>query len=56
LEWGAGFAYPRLATVTAVTALTVLVVPAESLDVVFRDVPGLERQIRRRASLRLLRH
>jgi aromatic-L-amino-acid decarboxylase len=56
LEWGAGFAYPRLATVTALTPFRALVVPAESLDAMFRELPELERQIRRRAGVRLLRH
>ena len=56
LEWGAGFSYPRLATVTATQPLLVVVFPAEALAELMRDIPALEREIRRRAGDRLLRH
>ena len=56
LEWGAGFSYPRLATVTATQPLRMLVFPADTLGHLMRDIPALEREIRRRAGERLLRH
>jgi len=56
LEWGAGFSYPRLATVTATEPLRVLVFPAEALAELMREMPALESEIRRRAGDRLLRH
>jgi aromatic-L-amino-acid decarboxylase len=56
LEWGAGFSYPRLATVTATRPVRMVVFPADSLAELMRDIPALEREIRRRAGDRLLRH
>ena len=56
LEWGAGFSYPRLATVTATEAVHLLVFPAEDLAQLMRDIPALDREVRRRAGDRLLRH
>ena len=37
LDWGAGFGYPRLASVTATTAVKLLVVPGEALNALLRD-------------------
>ena len=56
LEWGAGFSYPRLATVTATEPARLLVFPTEELTQLMRDMPALDREIRRRAGDRLLRH
>jgi aromatic-L-amino-acid/L-tryptophan decarboxylase len=56
LDWGAGFGYARLATVTALEPLHVVVLAPETLGELVREHPALERELRRRAGDRLLRH
>ena len=55
LEWGAGYSYPRLATVTAATDLRLLVLPAEELNHLVRESPEIEEAVRRAARERLNR-
>jgi non-specific serine/threonine protein kinase len=56
LDWGAGYGYARLATVTALEPLHVVVLAPETLGELVREHPALERELRRRAGDRLLRH
>jgi aromatic-L-amino-acid decarboxylase len=56
LDWGAGFGYARLATVAALAPLRVVVLTPETLGELVREHPALERELRRRAGDRLLRH
>ena len=48
LDWGAGFGYPRLATVTATTPVRLLVLPERTLSFAMRLVPRLDREVRAR--------
>lgn len=52
LDWGAGFGYPRLATVTAQTDLDLLVLRDESLRELMARVPRVEARIRAAAGQR----
>jgi aromatic-L-amino-acid/L-tryptophan decarboxylase len=52
LEWGAGFAYPRLATVVAATKLQLLVFPNGRLNDLMA-IPSVERAIRETVQQRL---
>ncbi len=56
LDWGAGFGYPRLATVVATTAVTLLVLPDGALSELVRSVPSVEARIRQAAAERLPQH
>ncbi len=53
LDWGAGFAYPRTASVTATTNLRLLVVPAPLLNELVRDAPAFGALVKRTMSERL---
>ena len=46
LDWGAGYSYPRLATVETVTAARLLTVPALLLNELVRETPAFEERIR----------
>jgi aromatic-L-amino-acid decarboxylase len=46
LDWGAGFGYPRLATVVATTPVRLLVFPDDVLAQLVRDYPGVAAMIR----------
>jgi len=54
LEWGAGFAYPRLATVVAATRLQLLVFPDGRLNELMA-IPSIEKAIRETVRERLSR-
>ena len=53
LDWGSGFGYPRLATVTAASDVRLLRVPCEVLNELVRSNEGVERAIDRVARERL---
>jgi glutamate/tyrosine decarboxylase-like PLP-dependent enzyme len=53
LDWGAGFAYPRLATVVATTKLRVLEFPDGSLNDLVASIPSVARTIRGAVRARL---
>jgi aromatic-L-amino-acid/L-tryptophan decarboxylase len=55
LDWGAGYGYPRLATVIADTDTRLLVFPDGALAALVRRFPSIEAQIRETARLRLAR-
>jgi aromatic-L-amino-acid/L-tryptophan decarboxylase len=55
LEWGASFAYPRLASVAAVRPTRLLVVPDGRLNELIRDMPSVAEQIRLAVQERLPR-
>jgi hypothetical protein len=55
LDWGAGFGYPRTASVTATTGVRLLVVPAPLLNDLVRDAPAFGQIVRRLMSERLPR-
>lgn len=46
LDWGAGFSYPRVASVAAAVPCRLLAVPGTVIDELFHTVPDVERQIR----------
>ena len=56
LDWGAGFSYPRLATVVAKQPLSLLVFPDGSLNQLIRDFPVLGDEITARAHERAQHH
>jgi aromatic-L-amino-acid/L-tryptophan decarboxylase len=56
LEWGAGYSYPRLASVRATSPLRLLVFPEGALAQLVERYPALERVIREAVSERLPRH
>lgn len=45
LDWGAGFGYPRLASVTATTRVRLLVVPGDTLNALLRESPAVAARI-----------
>jgi aromatic-L-amino-acid decarboxylase len=47
VDWGASFGYPRLGSVIAQTHTRLFSVPAETLGELMREVPTLDREIRR---------
>jgi CRP-like cAMP-binding protein len=47
LDWGGGFGYPRIASVRALTEVTLLTFPAGALNELARDHPSLAAEIRR---------
>ncbi len=53
LDWGAGYGYPRLASVVAKSSVRLLVFRAERLKELLTQVPDLEHQIREASSQRL---
>ena len=55
LDWGAGFGYPRLATVVAETPVRLLVLPGAILNELARNVPEINRRIQRVKQERLSR-
>jgi aromatic-L-amino-acid/L-tryptophan decarboxylase len=46
LDWGASFGYPRLASVTATTAVRLLVVPPDRFNGLMRQAPAFADRIR----------
>jgi CRP-like cAMP-binding protein len=56
LDWGAGYGYPRLASVVATSPSRLLVFPDGSLNELLRAVPALEPPIRDAVRERLARH
>ncbi len=56
LDWGAGFSYPRLASVVATTDVRVLVFPEGTLNDLVRDLPSVGKKIRAAAAERVTRH
>jgi selenocysteine lyase/cysteine desulfurase len=55
LDWGAGFGYPRLATVVAESAVRLLVLPDGALPELVRRYPTVEERIRAAVQKRLAR-
>jgi aromatic-L-amino-acid/L-tryptophan decarboxylase len=55
LDWGAGYGYPRLATVVATTAAELVAVPASAFNELLAGAPELDRRIRTVAHERLTR-
>jgi glutamate/tyrosine decarboxylase-like PLP-dependent enzyme len=53
LDWGGGFGYPRIASVRALTDVTLLTFPAGALNELARDFPQVAAEIRRVAAKRL---
>ena len=53
LDWGAGFGYPRLATVTATAPLRLVVLPVTRFQALMQQMPEFERQIRQAVRERL---
>jgi hypothetical protein len=53
LDWGAGFGYPRTASVRAVTEATLLTFPVGSMNELLREHQSVARQVRRAAAERL---
>jgi glutamate/tyrosine decarboxylase-like PLP-dependent enzyme len=53
LDWGGGFGYPRIASVRALTDVTLLTFPAGALNELARDHPLLAAEIRRVGTERL---
>ena len=45
LEWGAGFGYPRLATVIATSPVTAVVLSSDTLNALMREAPGVAEQV-----------
>ena len=56
LEWGAGYSYPRLASIRATSPLRLLVFPEGVLARLVERYPSLDREIREAAAERLQRH
>jgi glutamate/tyrosine decarboxylase-like PLP-dependent enzyme len=55
LDWGAGFGYPRIATVRTLVPTTLLTFPVGSMNELARDHPPVARRIRAVANERLRR-
>ena len=55
LDWGAGFGYVRLATVTALEPMLLLVVPAERLNALIAESPAVAAEIEAAVRQRLPR-
>ena len=56
LDWGAGYGYVRLATVTALEPLLLLVVPAERLNALIAEAPAVAAEIETAVRERLSRN
>jgi glutamate/tyrosine decarboxylase-like PLP-dependent enzyme len=52
LDWGAGYGYPRLATVVAATPARLIAMPAAALNELMRQAPEVDARIRRIAQER----
>ena len=55
LEWGAGFGYPRLATVIATSPVKAVVLSHDTFNALMREAPELAEQVRRAVRERLPR-
>jgi aromatic-L-amino-acid/L-tryptophan decarboxylase len=55
LDWGAGYGYPRLATVVAVTPAHLVAIPGSALNQLLRTAAEVDRRIRRVSHDRLTR-
>jgi aromatic-L-amino-acid/L-tryptophan decarboxylase len=55
IDWGAGFGYPRIASVLAIERTTLLTFPMGSMNELLRDHQAIARRIRRTAAERLSR-
>jgi glutamate/tyrosine decarboxylase-like PLP-dependent enzyme len=55
LDWGAGYGYPRIATVRTLVPTTLLTFPVGSMNELARDHPAVARRIRAVANERLRR-
>jgi len=53
LDWGGGFGYPRIASVRALTDVTLLTFPAGALNELARDHPQIAAEVRRVGAARL---
>ena len=53
LEWGAGFGYPRLASVIATSPVAAVVLSGDTLNSLMREAPDLAKQVRRAVRERL---
>jgi aromatic-L-amino-acid/L-tryptophan decarboxylase len=53
LDWGGGFGYPRIASVRALSEVTLLTFPAGALNELARDCPQVAAEIRRVGAARL---
>ena len=53
VEWGASFGYPRLGSVVAEQRTRLFALPSETLNELMREVPALDREIRRVVRTRL---
>lgn len=53
LDWGASFGYPRLATVTATTAVRLLVIPTEQFNDIVSTSPAVAGQVQHAIRRRL---
>jgi glutamate/tyrosine decarboxylase-like PLP-dependent enzyme len=53
LEWGAGFGYPRLATVVARSPVRAVVLASEPFNALLREAPALAAEVRETAAARL---
>lgn len=53
LDWGAGFGYPRLATVVAQTPVRLLVFSAPAFGDLLRNFPSVDAQVRQAVTERL---
>ncbi len=53
LDWGGGFGYPRIASVRALTDVTLLTFPAGALNELAREHPQIAGEIRRVGTARL---
>jgi voltage-gated potassium channel len=53
LEWGAGYGYPRLATVVASAPLLAVVLSGDTLDALMREVPDIAERVSAAVSERL---
>jgi aromatic-L-amino-acid/L-tryptophan decarboxylase len=54
-DWGAGYGYPRLATVIAATPARLVALPGPAFNELLREAPEVERRIRRASHERLAR-
>lgn len=55
LEWGAGFGYPRLATVIATSPVKAVVLSSDALNALMREAPDVAQQVRSAVRERLPR-
>jgi aromatic-L-amino-acid/L-tryptophan decarboxylase len=55
LDWGAGYGYPRLASVVAASPVRLLVFSSEALNLLIREFPSVEEEIRSALAERLPR-